>query len=193
MPSKSLLKRGFKAEAERISENYRTELGISKFDPLDAFDLANHMGIPVFTVKELFEGNESDPNFSIISDTSSFSALWMPNEDGDKIILHNDNHSLKRQQSNLMHELSHIIMKHTIPDECAQLCMQLGLHYFNKEHEQEAKFLGGCLQITRAGLQWALKRNFSEEEISDHFNASVDMVKFRLNTSGVLIQRGYYK
>ena len=192
MPSKSVLKRGFKAEAERLSEKYRQELGISKFDPLDAFALAAHLDIPIFSVNEIFAANLSSPYRTQLNDTSKFSAVWMLNKMGKKIIIHNDNHSSKRQQSNIMHELAHIIQKHEIPLEAAKLCHLFNLHYFNKEHEQEAKYLGACLQITRPGLQWALKRNYSPEEISDHFNASIEMVKFRLNASGVLIQRNSF-
>jgi Zn-dependent peptidase ImmA (M78 family) len=191
MPSKQVLKRGFKAEAERLSEYYRAELKLSKFDPIDAFALAKHLDIPIFTVKDLFLGNENHPIFFKMSDPASFSAVWMPNEDGDKIILHNHNHSSKRQQSNIMHELSHIIRGHEVPDDYAKLCMQLGLHYYNREHEEEAKYLGACLQISRPGLQWALKRNYTELQISEYFNASQEMVRFRLNTSGVLRQRNY--
>lgn len=191
MPSKSLLKRGFKTGAERTSENYRSKLKISKFDPLDAFDLAKYLDVPIVGVDELREDLASNI-FSTLRDLSKFSAMWLPNSDGDKIIIHNNYHSKKRQQSNLMHELAHIILGHSIPDDRAKLCLMLGLHYFNEEQEQEAKYLGGCLQITRPGLQWALKRNYSEDEMSDYFNASVDMVRFRLNTTGVLRQRAYY-
>lgn len=190
MPSKSVLKRGFKAEAERIAERYRSELNISKFDPLDAFQLADHLGIPIFSVEEAFGGNENSPNFSVLNNPNSFSAMWMPNEDGDKIIIHNSKHSAYRQQSNIMHELAHIIRNHEMPEETAKLCMLFNLHYFNPLHEQEAKFLGGCLQITRAGLQWAIKR-FSEEQISEYYTASGEMVKYRLNATGVLKQYNY--
>ena len=189
MPSKSVLKRGFKAKAERLSEKFRQDLGISKFDPLDAFTLATHLEVPIFSVNEIFSANPSSSYKSQLNDTSKFSAFWMLNSLGNKIIIHNDNHSSKRQQSNIMHELAHIILNHEIPLETAKLCHLFNLHYFNKEHEQEAKYFGACLQITRPGLQWALKRNFSYEEISDYFNASIEMVKFRLNSSGVLIQR----
>lgn len=190
MASKSFLKRGFKAEAERISERYREEVGVSKFDPLDAFALAKHLEIPVISIEELNELPEEHLNR--LKEPSTFSAIWMPNEDGDKIIIHNTKHSPKRQQSNLMHELAHIIRRHEIPDDIARLCLLLNLHYYNKEQEEEAKYLGGCLQITRAGLQWALNRNFTKEEIADYFNASLEMVIYRLNTTGVLIQRSYY-
>jgi len=141
MPSKSVLQRGFKAEAERLSERYRTELGVSKFSPLDAFKLANHLGIDVYTVDEAFEGNEHLPAYLKMCDPDQFSAMWMSNENDEKIIIHNSKHSVYRQQSNIMHELAHVIRKHEIPDEQARLCSLFNLHYYNPLHEQEAKFL----------------------------------------------------
>lgn len=137
MPSKSVLKRGFKAEAERISERYREEMGISKFDPMDAFALAKHLDIPVVSVDELDELPEEHLNR--LRQPSKFSAIWMPNEDGDKIIIHNAWHSSKRQQSNIMHELAHIIRKHEIPEEIARLCLLLNLHYYNTEQVKAVK------------------------------------------------------
>jgi len=192
MSSKSVLRRGFTAEAERISERYRRELNISIFDPLNAFRLADHLEVPVRTVDNL-KLHLPHNVYCILQDPERFSAMCMPNEDGDKVILHNDRHSKKRQQSNLMHELAHVILKHVIPDEAARLCFIFGLHYYSLEQEQEAKYLGGCLQITRPGLQWALKNNYSTTQISDYYSASTDMVNYRLRVSGVLRQRRYSK
>ena len=41
------------------------------------------------------------------------------------------------------------------------------------------------------GLLWALKKEYTIEQISDYFNASIEMVQFRLNKSGVNKQRSY--
>lgn len=191
MASKSLLKRGFKAMAERLSESFRTELGISKFAPLDAFDLAKHLKIQIFSVLEL-KDDLNVKDYARLSDPDSFSAMWMPNSDNEKIILHNNFHSGKRQQSNLMHELAHIILGHEIPEEQARLCSQLGLHYYNPVQEEEAKYLGGCLQLTKPALLWATKKGDSEAVISDYYVASTDMVKYRLRITGVLRQRSSY-
>jgi hypothetical protein len=147
MPTKFKFKYGFKANAERLAEKFRADLLISKFDPLDAFQLAAHLSVPIKTVNE-FSAWISDEQLSVLTDTSKFSAMWMPNSDGEKIILHNDRHSEKRQQSNLMHELSHIILNHEIPEEIARLCFLYGLSYYNTEQEQEAKYLGATMLET---------------------------------------------
>jgi Zn-dependent peptidase ImmA (M78 family) len=191
MPSKSVLERGFKTLAEKISEDLRKELRIAKFDPLDAFKLAAHLNAPVFSVSEVFADEPTSPQAILLNNPDLFSAMWMPNAEGIKLIIHNSNHSKFRQQSNIMHELSHIIRKHEIPDETARLCLKFNLHYYNPIHEQEAKYLGGCLQITRAGLLWALKQGMSHTEISEYYCASHEMVKYRLGITGAERQRAF--
>jgi hypothetical protein len=84
-----------------------------------------------------------------------------------------------------------MILKHEISEEAVKPCSIYGLHYFNTEQENEAKFLGACLQIARLGLLWAFKRNYTVEQISDYFIASVDMVQFGINRSCVRKQLSY--
>ncbi|WP_439516269.1 ImmA/IrrE family metallo-endopeptidase [Sediminibacterium sp.] len=175
---------GFKTKAENLSIQYREELGISKFKPLSAFELAQHLDIPIFTVDEAFDGNRNHPAYTIMNDPAKFNALWMPNEDGERIIIHNSNHSLYRQQSNLMHELAHIILGHVIPEEIGRVCMLYNLHYYNKKQEAEAKFLGACLQLTKPSILWVKKNNWSQEKISEYYTASSEMVRFRCNSIG---------
>ncbi len=182
--SKSLLKHGFKAEAERISERLRKELKISKFAPLCAFALAEHLGVTIAGITEVLP-KEGVNKLNDPSKKEKFSGLLFKNEDGDPVVLHNDLDSKKRQQSNLMHELAHFLCGHEVPEEIRNLIYLYNLRYFNAEHEAEAKYLGGCLQIPKPGLLWKRKEQCSEEEISEYFSASVDMVNYRINTLGL--------
>lgn len=188
--SKTHLPRGFKAEAERISEKLRKELGLSIFSPLNAFDLAKHLEIPVCPFSDFLSENEVT-GFTHENIYNDLSALWMSNCDGDPIILYNPYHSTYRQQSDIMHEMAHILRQHTISDEIKRLCLLFNLRPFDKIQEEEAQYLGGCLQITRAGLLWALKKNLSVEQISGYYCASVEMVRYRINCTGVSRQRAY--
>lgn len=183
--SKLLLRRGFKTEAEKTAEHYRAELNISKFGALNAFALAEHLGVLVAGISDILP-EEEVKKLHNPAKQESFSALLTKNIDNDSVIIHNNLHSEYRQQSNLMHELAHYICGHEIPKEILELNLPLNLRYFNPVHEEEAKYLGGCLQITRAGLMWKTKSNFSETDISDYYGASIEMVKYRLNTTGVL-------
>lgn len=189
--SKSNLPYGFKAEAERVAETYRAELSISKFSPLDAFKLAKHLGVKIYTVNEFLDDSESEKIIGSPDKPIEFSALWMRDIDGDNVIIHNPDHSPYRQQSDIMHELAHIIRKHEIPDEVKRLCILLNLRSYNSRQEDEAKHLGGCLQITRAALMWASKQHFSHEEIAEYYCASMDMVRYRIYATGVEKQRAY--
>lgn len=52
--------------------------------------------------------------------------------------------------------------------------------------EKEAEWLGGCLQLPRIALHYHYKvYGNSLKEIAEKFNASQDMVKFRLGVSGL--------
>lgn len=187
MVNNSLFVRGFKTRADKIAEDYRREMGLSIFKPLDAFKLASHLDVPVFSIADVFSGLDKTEEAAKLNET--FNAVWLVNEDGDKIILHNETQTVFRQQSNLMHELAHIILGHTVSRETRFVCMLYGLHSYNKQQEEEAKYLGACLQITRPALLWVLKEGWSEKRISEYFNASVEMVRFRIQISGVAKQR----
>jgi Zn-dependent peptidase ImmA (M78 family) len=182
MAKKSILPRGFKSQAERLSRDFRSQLNLNEIAPLCAFKLAEHLDIIVEPMENILTPKQID----ILKDT--FSALWMPNVDGDKVIIHNNFHSAHRQQSNVMHEIAHIIRKHEIPEEIKILRLPSNLIYYNELQEEEAKYLGACLQIPREGLLQALKQNRTEAYISEHFSASPQMVKYRLNSTGVLKQ-----
>lgn len=100
------------------------------------------------------------------------------------IILYNEHHSDKRNESTIMHELSHIILNHN--PEANERLKNTGLllRSYDQIHENEAEWLGACLQLPVDGLVSALLKGKSIHEISLQYGASLDMVKYRINTSG---------
>ena len=54
-----------------------------------------------------------------------------------------------------------------------------------KHQEDEAAWLGACMQIPRAALLALIRRGFSNEALAALFGASEDMVVFRRNMTGI--------
>lgn len=189
---KSVFDRGFKTRAEKLSVEYREMLGLKAWEPLDAFNLAKYLSIPVITPNEVFESQaDTDKLCGTATAQSEWSALIMVTFFGERIIIHNSAHSPARQQSNIMHEMAHILCAHEIPEKYKKMALPSSLVYNDKKQEAEAAFLGSALQLSRACLHWALKRNMTHAEIAVHFLASEEMVRFRINASGVAYQRKF--
>ncbi len=192
MTSKSILKRGFKAHAEKQSVEYRIKLSLKQHDPLDAFALADYLQIPIYPATDLL-ASQVDKTLLMGSGENDccWSALTMTTKAGNKVIIHNPFHSSARQQSNIMHELSHILCNHDHATAKYDFELPLGMRHFDEVHEEEAKCLGAALQITRPGLLWAMNRNMTQSDMANYYNASLEMVSYRLNTSGVIKQYSY--
>jgi hypothetical protein len=185
LATKSILKRGFKAQAERQAVEFREFLGLKPVDPLCAFDLANHLGIEVFTATEIFGSDQYDYLLSAKGENDcGWSALTMEASSGSTIIIHNSFHAAVRQQSNIMHELAHIICEHSLSGLTHNVPLPIGMRQFDRLQEEEAICLGSTLQITKPGLMWAIGRNMTNQQIAEHFNASEDMVVYRKRISG---------
>ncbi len=96
-----------------------------------------------------------------------------------------------------MHEIAHILCKHEPSVPLKSNGLNLLLRDHNPEHEAEAEWLGGCLQLPREGLIWALKQGMSSEEIAENYGASLPMTNYRIGKSGAKIQvnrgKAYYR
>jgi len=186
-----LLPYGFKAEAERTAIDFRQKLGLKPHDALSAFDLANHLEIPVFTPLQC--GLTKSEANSLMKDGSGWWGLTMKNSEGRYVIIYNTYQSATRQQSTIMHELSHITCKHELPEPKFVMDHPLAMRTYDPKLEEEANCLWYTLQIPREGLLWALKKGMTVEQISDHFLASQAMVTFRINTTAVSRQITFAK
>lgn len=182
--------KGFKTKAEKISINLRRELGLKPHSPLCAFDLANFLDIEISD--PLSAGLSVKEANSLMSSNSGWSAMTVDRKTMPKVIIHNIKHSASRQQSNIMHELAHIICEHPFPEIKIINNKPLPLRNYNPQYEAEAEWLGANLQITRKGLVWCGYQKMKTEEISEYYNASIQMVRYRLNITGVKKQLKYF-
>lgn len=155
MGAKIKLKRGFKANAERLAKQYREDLNIHPCDALNAFKLADHLKVPVFKATQFLK---LPYEIEWLSNNCEWSALTMLNFEGTNIILHNPFHSDVRQQSDLMHELAHIICQHQHAATLHGNPLPFGMREYDREKEEEAKCLGSILQLATPCLLWSRKK-----------------------------------
>jgi Zn-dependent peptidase ImmA (M78 family) len=194
LAKKNYLERGFKARAERMSNQFRTELGLEFNDPLCGFELAKHLDIEVISPEILgLDNQELNVLMGNQEESSGWSALTMTDHNNKRLIIHNTRASKARQQSDLMHELSHIICKHEIvvPEG---VILPSYMRYYNKTQEAEAEYLGSALQLPRECLVWALTTgNMSKMGVATNYTASLKMVNYRINSTGIRRQLKYIK
>lgn len=187
------LRRGFKTEAEEISEETRAELGLNPMDRLDCLRLADDLCIPVGELRDLPKHGALPSNVStLLAGAAGFSALTVL--DGTrKLIVFNPNHPPGRRANSLAHELSHIILDH--PAE--RIVGAGGCRPWNGEVEAEANWLAATLLVPRQGaLEWVRKFGLSADG-SEHFGVSRALFQWRINATGVkyhleaLVKRGW--
>lgn len=179
------MRRGFKKWCEEQSLYWRNELNLSVQQYLPSRDLATYFGIEVVGPEDIPGLAQNDIDRLLLRDPTGWSATLV-SADGCSVIINNLQHSIARQESDIMHELAHIICEHD-PVELKPLPgLPFPFREYRKEDEEEAEWLGACLQIPRDGLIQAIKQGLNEDQkLAEHFVASVAMVRFRRNKTGV--------
>ena len=176
------LRRGFKADAERIAEVVRRDLGLGPLDRLDCFALADEWGIPVVSLGELREDGAAEASIRrLMSPDAGFSATTIVFEPR-RLIVYNPRHEPVRKSSSLAHELAHVILEH----EAAPAIGVGGCRYWDGLQEAEADWLGSTLLVPRAGaLAWMLESDDIAAGASN-FGVSVELFRWRINHTGVV-------
>lgn len=179
------MKRGFKTEAERISIEIRSELNLNDEARLEPLELAEHLAIPVFNLREASKAaprNLFSQHFAT-AEPDSFSAITIF-RGYERIIVHNENHHPNRQASNLSHEVSHSILEH----EPTPLATADGQRYWDAEVENEANWLGAALLVPRNGALSMAKLDWTIQEIAEHYGVSKSLCRWRISQTGIAYQ-----
>jgi IrrE N-terminal-like domain len=177
------MRRGFKAEAERTAEQLRAAMGKRATDPLDAIELAQHVGAEVRRADELTSIEKLQTLEEL--QPGAFSACTF--SVGDRhVIVYSPLASVGRTQSDISHEVAHIVLKH----EMKSVESVGGMTFFtcDPDEEQEANWLAGCLLLPRRLLYIAAKRGLDAISVAETYRVSEQMAAFRLRTTGVMRQ-----
>jgi Zn-dependent peptidase ImmA (M78 family) len=183
-----LFERGFKTWCEQQSVELRGRLGLRPFDPLDPRALASHLKIRVCTANEV-PGVSDKSRQALAAEDAGWSAVTLEFQELQrKLIILNQTHSLRRQSSDLTHEIAHHLCEHH--PTAMQMSKEgvLLLETYSRKDEEEADWLSGCLLLPRPALMHIKRQIEDEEAAAEHYMVSRAMLKYRLDVSGVNYQ-----
>lgn len=172
------MRRGFKAEAKRLSLELRDELGMDAHCPFDPYALAALYGIEVINLSDLECDPKAKTHFSE-PDRAVFSGALIP-IGSRTVILENDTHPRVRRRSTVSHEMSHVVLEHpfgvSLTDE-----RKCGL---GGDQEEEADWLYGELLIPMDGAVRLAGLSATDEDAALAFDVSLAVARWRMNHSG---------
>lgn len=177
------LPRGFKAEAERIALRLRSEVGVGLTEPLDIALVAKAVGADVVAADQLVSMERLHEIERL--QAFAFSACTFDIR-GRAVVVFNPLRRPERQASDIAHELSHLILNH----ELSQIEYLDGAPFRTclPDQEEQATALGGTILLPRPALLAAAKRSLSLDELATEMGVTVEMARFRWNTTGVARQ-----
>ena len=178
------MRRGFKAEAERLSHTLRVDLGISLTDALKTREFLRSEGIIVWEPKDIPGVDPIHVHQLTIVDPDSWSGCTVK-ENGFVGVIINPTHPTTRQANTLMHEWSHIKLKHKPNRVDRSENGLLLLSDYPKEIEEEADWLAGTILAPREGLVALRKQGMNVENVAKNYGISKELTNWRLRMTGV--------
>ncbi len=178
------MRRGFKAEAERLVDRTKTQMGVPTAEPVDLRQLAQHLNIEILVADQLVDRRKLQELAA--AQNGAFSAATFHLSEDRVVIVCNPLNDAARTRSDIAHELGHVLLAHQV----RELQTIAGHTFFtcDPEQEEEANWLAGCLLLPRQVLLREAFADATPETIAAKYEVSVAMARFRLNTSGVLLQ-----
>lgn len=178
------LRRGFKAEAERLAKEIWGGIGLDPGDPLDALSLAKHVGCDVRSAADIVDIAKLKELQRIQDDAFFACTFKLPNE--RHAIVYNALMADTRINSDVAHEVAHIVLKHRLSR--LQRIGEVAFHSCDSQQEEEARWLSGCLLLPRFAIAHDLRKRLSHSTIADNRRLSLEMVEYRARVTGVARQ-----
>lgn len=173
------LRRGFKSEANRIAQEQWDELHLKPWESLDAFRLADHLGLEVVTMTSLTSVNDGFRRHFAGFAQDEFSAITLPLAVGNMIVF-NDSHHPSRQSTDICHELAHALLFHkAIPPLTKDRTRN-----WNSSDEEEAAWLGAALLIPEKAALYSVRRGDAMTVIASRYQVSTSLAQWRIRVTG---------
>jgi len=178
--------RGFKTWCETCALLQRRRLQLKPTDPLDPTRLAGLLRVGIHTAAEV-PGLDAESLAILRRDSGSWSAVTI--SDGIRhVIIVNPWHSKGRTSSDTMHELAHVLRGHTPARIDITEDGSLILNTYDRDQEDEANWLAGCLLLPREALLHIRGARSDLSSAATHYGVSMDLLTYRMNITGVETQ-----
>lgn len=175
---------GFKAQAERISAQYRSELGLTLTDPFPAKCFLERQGVLVWTPRDVPGVEPKSINQLVAVDPDSWSGLTVQ-EAGGTVVIVNPTHPEGRRANTLMHEWAHLHLRHSPKRVDITLDGVLLVSDYEKADEEEADWLAGAMLVPRDGLLSLMKAGLAVQQIAQTFAVSSELTEWRVRMTGI--------
>ncbi|NTF88902.1 ImmA/IrrE family metallo-endopeptidase [Agrobacterium rhizogenes] len=190
------MRRGFKTQAEKISQSLREKLNLTVRDKIDPKGFLESLGFLVWTPSDVPGIDPSHLAQLTVHDPDSWSGITI-REGGATAIVVNSTHPRTRQANTLMHEWAHIELRHKPNRVDRSDAGLLLLSDYPPDFEEEADWLAGAVLMPRDGLVHFRGSGMSIDDIAGQYGVSLELANWRLRMTGVDKQvqarRQYYR
>jgi Zn-dependent peptidase ImmA (M78 family) len=182
-----MFRRGFKTSSEESSQKIRRKLQVAPQAPVDPAIIAELLSIPVLKPEQLTELPCDVRNRLLRNHSDTWSAITVSDGNMHLIVL-NPMHSATRSNSSLAHEIAHVILGHEPSIMFVTPKSGVALRTHNKEQEEEANWLAGCILLPRDALLHIRRIGLADDQACKVYGVSNAMFRFRINATGVDVQ-----
>lgn len=182
-----MFERGFKTWCEKYSTETRKAFGLAAFAPMDTAGLAKHLGIRIWTPHDV-PGLGAESLSILLRNDGKTPSCWsaVTLVVGSKVVvILNSSHSPARQASDLTHELAHRILGHEAEEVDMTEDGLMLLKSYDKQQEEEADWLSGCLLLPREALLTVKRRGLENSDAAVEYGVSLKMLTYRMSMTGV--------
>lgn len=174
-----MLTNEFRLKCESIAVRLRHELGLFAYASLPARQLAAHLDVLLVHPGEL-------PNIETeivrkALDSQRWGAIAVPTM--PPIVIYHPGRPTLQFESDVMHELAHLILGHK-PEQLGKISDNFVSRHYPKKQEYEADFLADCLQLPKVGLQYVKQLHMTDEQIMDFFSVTSETLLRRMESTG---------
>jgi Zn-dependent peptidase ImmA (M78 family) len=179
-----MFRRGFKTSSEETSLKIRRRLALAPTAPIVPAAVAKVLAIPILKPEQIPELPQDVLHRLQQDHSDAWSAITV--SDGkNHLIVFNPSHAPTRINSSLAHEIAHVILGHQPSIMFVMPQQEIVLRTHNKEQEDEANWLAGCILLPRDALLRVRRIGLTEDQICAEYGVSSAMLRFRINATGV--------